>query len=158
MFGLEDLMKKVDLGDILEKVGLSDDQKKEVTNQAADAVNYRVKKESGRGNVETIKNLFSQNDNNEDANRVASKLEGDLAYNLKNKSGLSDTIIDTIKSAVMAKFMGDTSKSLAENGDKDGGGILDMFGGSDMLNNLTDKLGDSDMLDGLKGKIGGFFK
>tara|TARA_B110000046_G_C13021861_1_gene411667 strand:- start:4668 stop:4787 length:120 start_codon:yes stop_codon:yes gene_type:complete len=38
MFGLEDLMKNVDLGDILEKVGLSDKDKKEVANQAADAI------------------------------------------------------------------------------------------------------------------------
>ncbi|MFK8044517.1 MAG: hypothetical protein AB8B72_03410 [Crocinitomicaceae bacterium] len=148
MFGLEDLMKNVDLGDILEKVGLSDDQKKEVTNQAADAVNYRVKKENSRGNMDTIKNLFSQNDNNEDANRVASKLEGDLAYNLKNKAGLSDTIIDTIKSAVMSKFLGGATKSLADKGDTDGGGIMDMLSG----------FAGGDMLDNLKGKIGGFFK
>lgn len=148
MFGLEDVMKNVDLSDILEKVGLSDDQKKEVTNQAADAVKYRVTKESGRGNLDTIKNLFSQNDNTPEANNVANKLEGDLAYNLKNKSGLSDSIIDTIKSAVMAKFLGGTTNTLAEKGDKDGGGILDMLGG----------LGGSDMMDGLKDKIGGFFK
>ncbi|MFK8038904.1 MAG: hypothetical protein AB8B74_11475 [Crocinitomicaceae bacterium] len=145
MFGLEDLMKKVDLGDILEKVGLSDAQKADVSNQAADAVKYRVNKENARGNADIIKNLFSQNDNTNDANTMANKLEGDLAHNLKNKAGLSDSIIDTIKSAVMSKFLGGTSNALAENGDKDGGSVLDMFG-------------DSDMLNGFKDKIGGFFK
>ncbi|MDX1349980.1 MAG: hypothetical protein R3279_07030 [Putridiphycobacter sp.] len=148
MFGLEDLMKNVDLGDILEKVGLSDDQKKEVTNQAADAVQYRVKKESGRGNLDTIKNLFSQNDNTAEANTVASKLEGDLAFNLKNKIGLSDDVIDTIKSVVVSKFLGGATSTLAEKGDKDGGGILDMLG----------NFGGDDMIGGLKDKIGGFFK
>ncbi len=145
MFGLEDLMKNVDLGDVLEKVGLTDSQKTEVANQAADAVKYRVNKENARGNVDTIKNLFSQHDNTSEANKVANKLEGDLAFNLKNKAGLSDTIIETIKSAVMSKFLGGTSNALAQNGDKDGGSILDMFG-------------DNDMINGFKDKIGGFFK
>ena len=34
--------------------------------------------------------LFSTKDNNDDANKVAKKLEGDLAHNLKNKSGMAD--------------------------------------------------------------------
>ena len=145
MFGLEDLMKNVDLGDILEKVGLSDDQKKDVSNQAADAVKYRVNKENARGNSDMVKNLFSKNDNTADADNVAGKLEKDLAFNLKNKSGLSDDIIDTIKSAVMAKFLGGATDTLAKNGDKDGGGIMDMFGDNDLINSFKDK-------------IGGFFK
>ena len=144
MFGLEDLMKQVDLGDILEKVGLSDADKATVTSQAADAVKYRVNKENARGNVDTIKNLFSQNDNSESANGIAKKLEGDLAFNLKSK-GMSSSIIDTIKSAVMSKFLGGTTNALAANGDKDGGGIMDMFGDSDLMNTL-------------KSKLGGFFK
>ena len=84
MFGLDDLMKKVDLGDILEKVGLSDSEKKEVTNQAADAIKYRTTKEKARGNEGIMANLFSSNDNTAEADNVAKKLEGDLAYNLKN--------------------------------------------------------------------------
>jgi hypothetical protein len=51
MFGLEDIMKNVDLGDILEKVGLSDSDKEAVTNQAADAVKYRTNKEAAKGNT-----------------------------------------------------------------------------------------------------------
>lgn len=51
-------MKKVDLGDILEKVGLSDDDKKEVTNQAADALKYCTNKEKARSNDNTMKNYL----------------------------------------------------------------------------------------------------
>ncbi len=144
MFGLDDLMKKVDLGDILEKVGLSEQDKAAVTNQAADAVKYRVNKENARGNTDTIKNLFSQNDNTEAANGMASKLEGDLAFNLKNKLGLDENVINQIKTVVMEKFMGGTSNALAESGDKDGGSVLDMFGDNDLVNSF-------------KSKIGGFF-
>ncbi|NOQ71313.1 MAG: hypothetical protein GQ574_04900 [Crocinitomix sp.] len=145
MFGLEDLMKNVDLGDILEKVGLSDKDKKEVTNQAADAIKYRTNKEKARGNDGTMANLFSANDNNEDANKVAKKLEGDLAHNLKNKSGMSESIIDKIKSAVMSKVMGSFTGDAAKSGDKEGNGLMDMFT-------------DNDMISGLKSKLGGFFK
>ena len=144
MFGLDDLMKKVDLGDILEKVGLSEQDKAAVTNQAADAVKYRVNKENARGNTDTIKNLFSQNDNTEAANGMASKLEGDLSFNLKNKLGLDENVINQIKTVVMEKFMGGTSNALAESGDKDGGSVLDMFGDNDLVNSF-------------KSKIGGFF-
>jgi len=145
MFGLEDLIKNVDLGDILEKVGLSDKDKKEVTNQAADAIKYRTNKEKARGNDGTMANLFSANDNNDDANKVAKKLEGDLAHNLKNKSGMSDGIIDQIKSAVMSKVLGSFTGAAAEKGDKEGNGLMDMFT-------------DNDMISGLKDKLGGFFK
>lgn len=145
MFGLDDLIKNVDLGDILDKVGLSDNDKEEVKNQAVDAVKYRTNKEKARGNDNVLSNLFSANDNNDDANKVAQKLEGDLAYNLKNKTGMSDGIIDQIKSAVMNKVLGGFTGAAAEKGDKEGNGIMDL-------------LTDNDMLDGLKSKLGGFFK
>lgn len=149
MFGLEDIMKNVDLGDILEKVGLSDADKNEVTNQAANAVEYRTKKEAGRGNSNILENLFSQDDNSEDANTVANKLEGDLAFNLKKNTGLSDTIIDSIKSAVMSKFLGGVSNT----GGSGGKGMLDSFMDSDIGNSLKSTLTDK-----LGGMVGGLFK
>ncbi|MGB1104003.1 MAG: hypothetical protein ACPG21_10295 [Crocinitomicaceae bacterium] len=145
MFGLDDIMKKVDLGDILEKVGLSDDHKKEVTNQAADALKYRTNKEKARGNDNIMKNLFSTSDNSDDANKVAKKLEGDLAYNLKNKTNVEPGIIDQIKSTVMEKVLSSFTGAAAEKGDKEGNGLMDM-------------LTDNDLVDGLKSKLGGFFK
>ncbi len=145
MFGLDDLMSKVDLGDVLEKVGLSSEQKKEVTNQAADAIKYRTTKEKARGNEGIMANLFSANDNTSEAEQVSKKLEGDLAYNLKNKAGLSDGIIDQIKSVVMSKVLSSFTGSAAEKGDKEGNGLMSMFT-------------DNDMLKGLESKLGGFFK
>ena len=152
MFGLDDLMKKVDLGDILEKVGLSDSEKKEVTNQAADAIKYRTTKEKARGNEGIMANLFSSNDNTAEADNVAKKLEGDLAYNLKNKSGLADGVIDQIKSVVMEKVLGSFTGAAKEKGEDDGNGLLDMFTDNDMLDGLKDKLA------GKLGGLGNFFK
>jgi hypothetical protein len=154
MFGLEDLMKNVDLGDILDKVGLSDNDKKEVTNQAADAIKYRTTKEKARGNEGTMANLFSANENNEEANKVAKKLEGDLAHNLKNKTGISEGIIDQIKSVVMTKVMGSFTGAAAEKGDKEGNGLMDMFTDG----SLMEKFQGAGGIDGIKSKLGGFFK
>ncbi len=154
MFGLEDLMKNVDLGDILEKVGLSDKDKKEVTTQAADALKYRTTKETARGNDGVMKNLLSTDKNTPDADNVAKKLEGDLAHNLKNKSGMSEGIIDQIKSAVMSKVLGSFTGAAAEKGDKGGSGLMDMLTDGDLLN----KFKDGGIMDSMKSKLGGFFK
>ena len=154
MFGLDDLMSKVDLGDILDKVGLSDNDKQEVTKEAVDAVKYRTTKEKARGNDNIMSNLFSTNENTAEANKINQKLEGDLAFNLKEKTGLSDGIIDQIKSVVMSKVMSGFTSSAAEKGDKEGNGLMDMFTDSDMLSKFT----SGDMMDSIKGKLGGFFK
>jgi hypothetical protein len=145
MFGLGDLMKNIDLGDVLEKVGLSDKDKEEVKVQAADALKYRTSKEKVRGNEKVMTNLFSTDENTPEANQVAKKLEGDLAHNLKTKSGMSEGIVDQIKSAVMQKVMSSFTGEAAKNGDKGGNGLLEMFT-------------DGDMMDNIKSKLGGFFK
>lgn len=92
-----------------------------------------------------MKNLFSTSDNSDDANKVAKKLEGDLAYNLKNKTNVEPGIIDQIKSMVMEKVLSSFTVAAAEKGDKEGNGLMDM-------------LTDDDLVDGLKSKLGGFFK
>jgi len=149
MFGLEDIMKNVDLGDILEKIGLSDTDKTAVTNQAVDAVKYRTNKEVAKGNSTVLENLFSQDSNSEDATKVASKLEGDLAFNLKKNTGLSGEIIDQIKSAVMSKFLG----GISNTGGAGGKGMLDSLMDSDIVDSLKSKLTGK-----LGGLVGGLFK
>ena len=149
MFGLEDIMKNVDLGDILEKVGLSDTDKQAVTNQAAEAVKYRTNKEAARGNSNVLENLFSQDSNSNEANTVANKLEGDLAYSLKKNTGISDVVIDQIKSVVMSKFLGGVSNT----GGTGGKGMLDSLMDSDIVDSLKSQIGGK-----LGGIVGGLFK
>jgi len=149
MFGLEDIMKNVDLGDILEKVGLSDADKTAVTNQTAEAVKYRTNKEAARGNSNVLENLFSQDTNTSEASNVANKLEGDLAFNLKKNTGLSAVVIDQIKSVVMSKFLGGVSNT----GGAGGKGMLDSLMDSDIVDSLKSQLGGK-----LGGLVGGLFK
>lgn len=137
MFGLEDLMKKVDLGDILSKFNLGDKEKEEVQKQAVDAVNYRANKEKGRGNEGVMENLFSTKKNNPDADNIQKKLEGDLAFNLKNKSKMEPSMIDKIKGEIMSKFLGGATNAAKEKGDEDGKGLMSMFSGGDLMKNLS---------------------
>lgn len=140
-----DLMKNIDLGDVLEKVGLSNKDKKEVKVQAADALKYRINKEKVRGNEKVMTNLFSTDENTPEANQVAKKLEGDLAHNLKTKSGMPEGIVDQIKSSVMQKVMSSFTGEAAKRVNKGGNGLLEM-------------LRDGDMMENIKSKLGGFFK
>ena len=129
MFDLNELMKNIDLGDVLSKFNLGEEEKKKVTESALEAVHYRTKKEAARGNHSILENLFSQDANNAEADNIAKKLEGDLAYSLKNKAGMSSGIIDTIKSAVMSKVLG----GFMNTGGKGGKSVLDGLLNSDML-------------------------
>jgi hypothetical protein len=147
MFGLDDIMKKVDLGDVLSKFNLGDKEKEEVQKQAVDAMAYRAAKEKKRGNEGTMQNLLSSGKNNPEADVMQKKLEGDLAFNLKNKSKMEPGLVDKIKTEIMAKFLGGASGAAKEKGDEDGKGLMSMFSGGDLLKNL----GGADMQKKLKG-------
>lgn len=147
MFGLEDLMKKVDLGDILDKFNLGDKEKEEVKKQTADAVNYRAKKEKSRGNEGIMENLFSSKPNSSEADTVKKKLEGDLAFNLKNKANMDEGIIDKIKSEIVGRFLGGATDAAKEKGDEDGKGLMGLFSGDNILDNIM----ESDIAKKLKG-------
>ena len=70
MFGLDDLMKKVDLGDIMSKFNLGDSDKEAVTKQAADAVQYRANKEKARGNEGAMKRKVAAKENTEEEKKM----------------------------------------------------------------------------------------
>lgn len=150
MFGLEDLMKKVDMGEIMSKFNLGDSEKEAVTKEAADAVKYRASKEKARGNEGAMQSLFATKENTEDANKMQKKLEGDLEYNLKKNTKMEPSMIEKIKSEVMSKFLGGATNAAKDSGDTEGKGLMSMFsGGGDIMG----KMGDSD----IGKKIKGFF-
>jgi len=132
MFDVNELMKNIDLGDVLSKFNLGEEEKKKVTESALEAVTYRTKKEAKRGNSSILENLFSQGENTSEANNIAKKLEGDLTYSLQNKAGLSSGIVDSIKSAVMSKVLSGFMKT----GGSGGKGVLDGLLNSDLLSSF----------------------
>ncbi|MGV6861539.1 MAG: hypothetical protein ACWA41_07190 [Putridiphycobacter sp.] len=150
MFDVQELLKNVDLGDVMAKFGLGESEKKKVTQSAVEAVKYRTEKESNRGNSSILENLFSQDKNSADADTVAKKLEGDLAYSLKNKAGMEDGVIDQIKSAVMDKFLG----GLMNTGGKGGKSILDGFLSKDLMSKFTGDGKDGGIMDTISGFFG----
>lgn len=136
MFGIEDILKNVDLGDIMSKFNLGDKEKEEVQKQTVDAINYRASKEKKRGNEGIMEKLFSTSENDDDANSIQKKLEGDLAFNLKNKSGMEGGLIDMIKGEIMSKFLGSATKTAQEKGDEDGKGLMSLFSGDNLVSKL----------------------
>ena len=64
-----------------------------------------------------------------------------MAYKLKNKSGMSDGIIDQIKSVVMEKVMESFEGEAFKTGDTEGNSLMFMLTDGDLLS-----------------KLGGFFK
>jgi len=147
MFGLDDIMKYVDtdqISNLAKKVGLKDDQVNEITSQAADAVKYRINKESARGNSSKVENLLSDKDNTDDEVKLASKMENDFVYNLTNKMGLPDSVANQLKGSVVSNMLSGVTKKLNVSNINNLDGIMNQFG-------------DSDMLDGFKKKFSNLF-
>ena len=143
MFNIQDALKHVDMDQIsglASKVGLKGDQISKITDYAADAVKYRVNKESARGNDQKLESMFSENENTDDDNKLAGKMENDFVYNLTNKMGLPAGIADQLKGTVMKNILGGITKTLSEKGTNSAKGLLDNFGDSDMLNGFKKKL------------------
>ncbi len=157
MFDLNDLMKNIDLEDVLSQFNLGEEEKKKVSESALEAVSYRTKKEAGRGNLNILENLFSQSPNTPDADNIANKLEGDLAFSLQNKAGLPAQIVDMIKSAVASKVL----NGLMNTGGSGGKSVLDGLLKSDLLSGFLgggsneDSKKDDD--GGIMGTISGLF-
>ncbi len=142
MFDIKDIMKKVDMDsikDLAKKAGLKDSQVSKLTDHAADAVKYRVNKEKARGNEKKVANLLSENENTEDCNKMASKMEGDFVYNLTNKMGLPKNIADKLSSGVMKNMLGGITKNLSSMNVNNLDGIMDKFGDNDMVDGFKKK-------------------
>ena len=140
---LTDLMKHIDMSsisNIAKKAGLSEEKSGDIMKWAADAVKYRVNKEEARGRSEKVASLLSEQDNTEEDNIMASKMEEDFVYNLTNKMGLPDNIANMLKGNVMKKVLSGVTSSLSSKGSNSMAGILDNFGDSDMLKGIKNKL------------------
>ena len=140
---LTDLMKHIDMSsisNIAKKAGLSEEKSGDIMKWATDAVKYRVNKEEARGGSEKVASMFSENENTDEDNVMASKMEGDFVYNLTNKMGLPDNIANMLKGDVMKKVLSGVTSSLSSKGSNSMAGILENFGDSDMLNGIKNKL------------------
>lgn len=142
MFDLEDVLDKVDLGKIeglAKKVGLDSDKTNKLKDMAKDALKYRVSKEKARGNENRVASMLSEKKNDDEDNKLASKLEGDFAFNLSKKLGLPDNVTNQLKGEVMQSFLGAVSKNLTKKNLNNVGDIVKNLGDSDMIDSFKDK-------------------
>lgn len=136
MFDIKDITQNIDLGqitDLAKKAGLDSSQISQLTDHATDAVKYRVSKEKARGNENSVASLFSENENSEDDNKMASKMENDFVFNLTKKMGLPDNIANQLKGDVMKSVMSGVTKKLSASGMNNLDGIMSNLGDNDMV-------------------------
>lgn len=127
--------------EMLEKLGVKDDEQEGAINEIVESVKYRVSKEAGRGNIDKMASLFSENENSTEDNAMASKMEGDLIWGFMNKLGFSKEKASGLASSVLPNLLKSITGGLSKNGKNDSGGILDMFGGEGILDKIKGSLG-----------------
>ncbi len=145
---INDILQNDTVKNILDKVGVSEEQAKSIAAQAMSSIQSKFAQ-----NPKQMSSLLSENDNTEDDIKLEKEVEDDFVSNLIEKVGLPDNIADQIKGAipgVMSQFTG----KLSADGKNDEGGIAGMLGG------LTDMFGGDDKDgkdDGISGMLNKFF-
>lgn len=128
--------------DMLDKLGLDEKEKEDALKEVAESVKYRVKKEANRGNIEKMTSLFSENDNTEEDNVMASKMQGDMMWGFMNKLGFDKDKAGGLASSLLPGLLKSITGGLSEKKSNDTNGILSMFGdGDNILDTIKSKLG-----------------
>ncbi len=143
MFNFQEILNKIDPAKIeafAKNLGLSDEQSSKIANYAADALQYRVSKEKARGNEEKVASLLSEKPNTQEDEVMKAKVEGDFAYNLVKKLGLSDEIANKIsKSDIVTNLLSHVSSFLSDKGENNSSGIVNNIGDNNLIDNLKKK-------------------
>lgn len=135
-------LKEAVPSEMLDQLGLDDNEKENAIQEVAESVKYRVKKEAGRGNIEKMASLFSENENTDEDNAMASKMEGDMIWQFMNKLGFSKEKAAGLATTILPGLLKSITGGLTEKKSNDAGGILSMFGdGDDLMDTIKDKLG-----------------
>lgn len=144
--GILNAVKGEVVGALTEKLNLNDGQIDSVLSSSQDALEKTVADEAGSNGVDTLLNLFSDNDNSSSANSLLSGLGGNLISSL-TKSGfesgtssqIKDIVLPLVISFISKKVGGDSSNLTGLLGGVLGGGSKDdLLGniGSSVLKNL----------------------
>lgn len=144
--GIINAVKGELVGALAGKLSLNDGQIDSVLSSSQDALEKTVADEASSNGVDTLLNLFSDNDNSSSANSLLSGLGGNLISSLtKNgfesgtSSQIKDIVLPLLISFISKKVGGDSSSLTGLLGGVLGGGSKDdLLGniGSSVLKNL----------------------
>ncbi len=77
----------------------------DAVNIAGEVVNEEVGKELESGNKETLMNLFSDNENSENANKVEGKVKNGVISKLISKLGIDKNVASKVATAVVPNLL-----------------------------------------------------
>ena len=149
---LEEILKSVkgDLGNQLtDRLGMSSVETDKSFNVLGGSLQNVLGDESKGGGVNTLLNLFSDDDNSGDSDSLVEKLGGSLIGDLVGKAGLTQTKASGFKDMVLPLVISFISKKIGGNSDLLGS-LLGGGKSGGALGNVASSL--------LKGKMGGLFK
>ncbi len=133
--------------DLTSKIGLSPDMLDDVMSITGQVATKEVSKNMLSGAASTVMNLFSDKENNNDANGLQDNITSGIVAGLISKLGIDSSMANQITAVVVPALMSIISSKNSETPDDDSSPITKIF---DMVG------GDSK--GGIGDVLGGFFK
>lgn len=129
-------------GNLLEKVGLDASKADDVAAIAGESTTEVMSEQLTSGGLDTVMNLFSSKKNSGNANNLQSSLTNNFVGKLGTKLGLSESMANTLATAIIPKILEMVTNKNEETDESDSSSIMDMFGGgSDIAGKAKDMLG-----------------
>lgn len=135
-------------GELIEKAGVTQDQLPKIFDQIGEVTKEQLGGEIASGNIGSLMNLFSNNDNSSSANGIQASITSGIVAKLAGKFGIDQNQATTIANIVIPKLMSLITSKNSETPDSDSSFLSGMLGGGDT----------SEMMDKAKDALGGFFK
>ena len=146
-FMIDEILKmlKNEVGSqIVEKADIPADKIDGIMNVIGDSAKSEVVSQLTSGNLSTMMNLFSNNENSHGANDLQSRIQNNIISGLIQKLGLSESIANTISNIAVPALIGLITKKNNETPDDDPSPLNDIFGnvlgnnkkGGNILGNL----------------------
>ena len=114
---------------IQEKAGVDSDTMSKIMEMAGGVATKEVGKEMMGGGLDTVMNLFSNNENSEGASSLQSNITNGVVSNLTEKLGLDAGKASMITSMVIPAIMNMVTKKNGETADDDASPLQSLFGG-----------------------------
>jgi len=130
-------------GELVEKAGVSQEQLPQIFDQIGKVAKEKLGAEVVSGNMGSLMNLFSKNDNTPGASGIQASLTSGIVSSLAGKFGIDQAKATMIANIVVPKLIGLISNKNSETPDSDSYFLSGMLGGdsSGMMGKAKDALG-----------------
>lgn len=128
-------------GELVEKAGVSKEQLPQIFDQIGDVAKEKLGAEVSSGNISSLMNLFSKNDNTAGAGGIQASLTSGIVSGLAGKFGIDEAKATMISNIVVPKLIELISNK--KSSDSDSSFLSDMLGGGDKDGGIMGKAKDA---------------